>query len=452
MMSARLAAARALLAITERQRTLGAAVDEVRRGITDPRDRALILELVAGALRWRNALDAVIAQASRRRVDQLEAPVLAVLRLGCYQLRYLERVPAHATVSESVEAVRALAGPRAVGFVNAVLRTIAREGARLVLPPPASAAAPEADQMAYLSVTLSHPAWLVRRWLARYGYDAAARWCAWNNQPPAITVRPVPGVATDTLRGLLTSAGIRAEPAAFVTGALRLGPGELGRVPPDVLRQLRVQDEGAQLIAHAAGAVPGDRVLDVCAAPGGKSLVLADELDLAHDAASFLVSADHRPRRVSLLARTLRAHLASPHVVRLNARAGVPFVDAFDCVLADVPCSGLGTLRRDPDVKWARSPDDLDGLARTELEILRSAADAVRPGGRLIYATCSSEPDENEAVVEAFLHADARFSRAPFDRSVPAACITAAGDLATRPDRDGLDAFFAARLARREHA
>jgi 16S rRNA (cytosine967-C5)-methyltransferase len=450
--SARLAAARALIAITDGQATLGAAVDKERGDLTDPRDRALTLELVAGALRWRNALDAVITSASRRSTTQIEAAVLAVLRLGAYQLGYLDRVPAHAVVSESVESVRSLTGTRAAGFVNAVLRTLTRRGPALALPMPASAEAPESAQVAYLSTTLSHPEWLVRRWLARYGYEATARWCAWNNQPPAIVIRAVRGVDAAALLERLESAGVRVTPSPFVKGALRLAPGELGRLPADLAADLRVQDEGAQLVAHAAAAAPGERVLDLCAAPGGKSLVLADDLDLDGSRSSVLVSADHRAKRVALLATTLRAQLAQPRIVRLNARVGLPFDAAFDCVLADVPCSGVGTLRRDPDLKWTRSPDDLPALATAALEILRAAADAVRPGGRLVYATCSSEPEENEAVVETFLAGDARFGRHRFGAAVPDAILTSTGDLATRPDRDGLDAFFAAQLVRRAGA
>jgi 16S rRNA (cytosine967-C5)-methyltransferase len=221
----------------------------------------------------------------------------------------------------------------------------------------------------------------------------------------------------------------------------------------DLHDALAVQDEGSQLVARFAGATPDERVLDVCAAPGGKTLILAGDLALGDPRHhSVLVAGDRRLARVRLLSATLgRSGLDIP-VVALDALRPLPFGSPFDCVFLDAPCSGLGTLRRDPDLKWSRREDDLGRLVADQLRMLQSAADLVRPGGRLIYATCSSEPEENTGVVGTFLERDARFAvaRPPESVRVPTDVIDSSGRLVTEPFRHGLDAYFAVRLVRRE--
>ncbi len=215
-----------------------------------------------------------------------------------------------------------------------------------------------------------------------------------------MVVRPRAGISASELLHSLQSRDIQATPARYVPDAISLPPGALGRLASDDLERLHVQDEGSQLVARAVAARRGERVLDLCASPGGKTIVMASDLGLTSATpAPGLVAADHRPARVRLLAETLRrTHLPVP-IVRLDARGPLPFVAGFDAVLVDAPCSGLGTLSRDPDLKWSRTADQLEGLAADQRRMLRAAADAVRPGGRLIYATCSSEPEENIDVV-----------------------------------------------------
>jgi 16S rRNA (cytosine967-C5)-methyltransferase len=440
-----------LLSLDRGTTTLAVELDRARQGIADARDRALLLELTTGTLRWRNELDRLLVQASRRPIDRIDGRARAVLRVGAYQLRHL-RGPPHAVVHESVNAVRALGAPGAAGFVNAVLRTLQGRGAALELPRRPEPGDSEARQLAYLSITLSHPEWLVRRWLHRYGLEATERWCRFNNEAPAITVRSAGSVEPAALLERLRREGIDARPAPFVADALRLLPGSLGRISADLRRELRVQDEASQLVARFAAVQPGERVLDVCAAPGGKTLVLASDLTAAGGPrASLLVAADRRLNRVSLLARTIHEAGRQIPILAMNALMPFPFGATFDCVLLDVPCSGLGTLRRDPDLKWTRSEEDLPRFAVEEKRMLRMAADVVRPGGRLVYATCSSEPDENREVVDAFLAEDARYSM----HVPPAPCsrwsglIDERGCLATEPVRHELEAFFAAVLVRR---
>jgi 16S rRNA (cytosine967-C5)-methyltransferase len=222
-------------------------------------------------------------------------------------------------------------------------------------------------------------------------------------------------------------------------------------------RELRdavvVQAEGAQIVARAAAVRPGEVVLDVCAAPGGKTLVLATDLDVARERRSRLVAGDFRPSRVALLGRTLhRAGITAP-VVAHDATRALPYRPLFDCVVLDAPCSGLGTLSRDPDLKWSRTERELARFAAVESDMLDEAARVVKPGGRLLYATCSSEPDENEDVVARFLERTPQFAARPLSPGPPLdGMVDAQGFLATRPDRDGIDAFFAAMLVRRPAA
>ncbi|MEO8481758.1 MAG: 16S rRNA (cytosine(967)-C(5))-methyltransferase RsmB [Acidobacteriota bacterium] len=452
MITVRAAAAQVLLAIETGETTLGTEVERWRSEVPE-RDRALFLELATGTLRWRNELDAVIAAASQRAAREIDPPALAVLRLAVYQLRHLDRIPEHAIVHESVDTIRQLGQPKLSGFVNAVLRTMIRRGPAISLPKrPPSTSGIDA-QVRYLSITLSHPAWLVHRWIARVGFDAAEAWCQFNNSSPTVTVRSAGRLDAQTLLARLADVSIEATAAPFVPDAIRLPPGSLGRVPADLRDELVVQDEGAQLVARLADARPGERVLDACASPGGKSLVIASDLKRG-DSPTRLVAADFRQTRVETLARTLRPLAPDVSIVRLDARVALPFSAAFDCVLLDAPCSGLGTVRRDPDLKWTRRAADLPRFAADQLAMLRACAAVVRPGGRVIYATCSSEPEENTAVVDAFLADASEFTLMPPDPAspVPAVLRNPAGALETRPYEQGLDAYFGSVLARRRTA
>jgi 16S rRNA (cytosine967-C5)-methyltransferase len=448
MTSVRCAAARVLRAVDGGHATLAAELDRERAGLADDRDRGLLGEITTGALRWQAELDAVLAHASARAMDAIDPTVRAVLRVGAYQLLHLDRVPAHAAIDEAVESARALGHPRAAGFVNAVLRGVQRGPTTNALPPRPAMSAGRPEQLAYLATTLSHPAWLVERWIARYGFEAAERWCRFNNTTPSVTVRAAsPSDAAQMLEAL-EAAHVGATRASQAPEAITLPPGGLGRLPARLRDRLVVQDEASQLVAHVVGAQPGMRCLDVCAAPGGKTDVIWRDMGEA----GLLVASDRRPGRVRLLRTTLRRSGVPPRIVVLDATQPLPFDAVFDRVLVDAPCSGLGTIRRDPDLKWRRKEADLARLAGTQHLMLRRAGESVRDGGLLVYATCSSEPEENEAVVEAFLESDRRFvvQSAATDRrhEGAAAFVDGAGFFRTLPFRDGLDAFFAAVLVR----
>ena len=450
-MTPRLAAVEALIAIERGATTLASEIDRRRSQLADPRDQALFLELAAGTLRWRAALDAQIGAHSRRPITDLDPVVRAALRIAAFQLTRLDRVPAHALVNESVEIVRRQDHGRAAGFANAVLRALARGGREAALPARPGAGASRDQALDYLAITLSHPRWLAERWLDRYGFEATERWCAFNNASPEVTIRPAPDVPAAAIADALAASGAAFTACRFVRDAWRLPPGTYGRLPAEIRARTIVQDEASQLVAAAVGATSGERVLDLCAAPGGKTLILA-----ADAGASRVIACDYRPSRVSLLRDTLRrAGLEAP-IGRLNAAASLPFAAAFDRVFVDVPCSGLGTVRRDPDLKWSRTAGDLPRLAELERAILERAAGAVKPGGLLVYATCSSEPDENADVVARFLGTHPDFARSgppPAPRAADlAAVLDLNGDLVTRPFDHDLDAFYAAFLVRQRGA
>jgi len=447
MISARLAAARVLVAVERGRTTLAAEVDRAREDV-GVRDRSLFLEIVAGTLRWQNELDAALQAVSKRPIAQLDVHARAVLRIGAYQLRHLDRVPVHAIVHESVEDVRTLGHPRAAGFVNAVLRSLSRL-AHLPLPARPMQGDDRDAARAYLSVTLSHPEWLVARWLERYGFEAALSWCRFNNAPPDLVVRSARGLSGDRLLAALRAVEAAAQPARFVRDAVQVPAGSLGRLGAAWRDDLVVQEETSQIVAQAVGARPGHSVLDLCASPGAKTAILGRSLERN----GVLVASDHRPARVALLSATLRRTATTAAVVRLDATHPLPFRQTFDRVLVDAPCSGLGVLRRDPDLKWSRRPDDLPALAAVQFDMLSHAAAVVRPGGHLVYATCSSEPEENEHIVDRFLAAHSAFELLRTDPGPAVAdagvLIDERGFLRTLPFLHGLDAFFAATLRRR---
>jgi 16S rRNA (cytosine967-C5)-methyltransferase len=392
-----------------------------------PRDRAFLHELVLGTLRLRGALDFALAPLlARQPLDQLDPAVRTVLRLGAHQVLHL-RVPDRAAVSESVDLARA-AAPRAAGLVNAVLRRLAREGAPV--PPD-----PETDPLGWLTTAGSLPRWLAERWLQRLGPEAAvARGRALLVAPPAV-FRLNPRVPDAMER--IASAGVTPVPLT-VPGAWLASGGS----PQDLASSgvLYLQDQGSQLVGHLAHG--GHLTLDACAAPGGKSTLLAD----ANGPGAIVVAAEASPRRAQTLGALVRRWGAPG--IRVVAADGLrpPLVAAFDRVLIDAPCSGLGTLGRHPDIRWRARPADLAHHAARQGALLRSLAPLVRPGGTLVFATCSTEPEENEGVVAPFLEAHPDFTVA---RGPQWADAFADGSFyRTRPERDGGDAFFAARMTR----
>lgn len=397
-------------------------------GSLDDADRRLAHEIAAGVFRRRGDLDARLMPLARQGWGSVAPAVRDILRIGAYQLSALDRIPAHAAVATAVDLARAAAGEGAARFVNAVLRNL---GGRTA--PPAMAL----DPAGHLAALHSHPAWLVERWLARFGPDDTVRLLEWNNTKPTLVLQP----ARDddaALAARWAAAGLPPVRAALDAGWVSplSRPAE---VPGFVEGAFFVQDPAQALVARFAAATPGMTVYDACAAPGGKSLALGRS-------AGLVVSADQTRGRVVRLRENLaRAGSGRERVVVATALA--PPVRPVDLVLLDAPCLGTGTLARHPDARWRTSEEALHRLAAQQAALLRTLADVVRVGGWLVYATCSLEPEENDAQVDALLAADRRFVRDPAD-TVPAAILSPAGDLRLLPQVHGTDGAFAARLRR----
>jgi 16S rRNA (cytosine967-C5)-methyltransferase len=460
---ARRAALQCLLAVSSGDADLASALEPIRSRLTDPRDRALATDIVTGVQRWRGLLDHLIVTLAKRPLTRIDAEIVEVLRLSIYQLLYLTRVPAAAVVDDAVNLAGQAGKKSAGGFVNAVLRTVSRQ--RHALPLPARPADTDNRDAAldYLTIALSHPRWLVERWLDRVGFADTERWLQFNNATPPLTIRANRFRTTAAqLHATLTAHGIAATRGRHAPDCFDVDRG--GRTPTDELESLHqsfvVQDEASQLVTLLAGEFPGHLVLDTCASPGGKTTALAaaQRAGLGERGGAprpaAIIACDVRARRVDLLRRTLTLTGAvGVQVVQADLLQPLPFQPRFDCVFVDAPCSGLGTVRRDPDIKWRRRADDVTALAERQGQMLVHAAQMVAPGGRLIYATCSSEPEENDGVVRTFAAAsgftivDAR-SVHPVFAADPHQLIDSGGMLRTLPYRHQVEAFFGAVLQR----
>ncbi len=407
----------------------------------DSRDRAFFRELVYGVLRWRNRLDAAFEIFLTEPPDRLSPGVRTALRLGTYQLLFLDRVPVHGAVNTSVE----LAGRKnekwAKGLVNAVLRKVSQRP----FDPPAALE----DR---LTVWESHPRWLVQRWIASIGPEAARARCEANNAEGPVVFRVNP-VLTDAAslaarfreEGVATSAG-RIDPDCLW---METSPGNrhvsFSDTAPYAEGAFIAQDEASSLAARFVGVKPGDRVLDACAAPGGKTAVMS----WMAGPEGKVVAADIAISRLTRLMANCARIKAPVEVLAMSA--GKPsFGDVFDSVLVDAPCSGLGVLRRHPDARWRLREEELARHGRLQLELLKNAALTVRPGGHLTYAVCSNEPEETERVAEAMNHSG--FFRDAGTEFLPPPArkfVGKDGVLRLRPeDRSGLDGFFAVRWRR----
>jgi len=406
-----------------------------------PRDRALATELVYGTLRWQRLLDWHLARASHRPLAELSSRVRTLLRVSAYQLAFLDRIPPWAVVHEAVELAKHRRSRGAAEFVNGVLRSLA--GAPRPWPEPAGA-----DPVDTLALRTSQPTWLVRRWVARHGaVDAAALARAMNERPPLVvrvnSLRATAAAVVEALGG----PGVQVTPCRYAPEGLTVrGAGDPGALRPIRAGWCAVQDEAAILVGHVVAPEPGETVADVCAAPGTKTTHLAQLMANR----GRVLATDPHPGRLGLL----RAACARLGVTIVEARGGgvedlARDVGAVcDRVLVDAPCSNLGVLRRNPDGKWRRCEEDLPGLAVAQTAILEAAARLVRPGGVLVYATCSLEPEENEMVVAALRRRRPDYRSDPIPERIPRDCLEAPDLLRTFPHRHGTDGFTAVRLRR----
>ena len=406
-------------------------------------DHGLATELVMGVLRWRSLLDQRMATASSQPLERLDPEVLAALRLGLYQLQFLSRVPARAAIFESVELVKAARKRSAASFVNAILRKSVLKSAESMLE--LIEHCTDASQLAAYS---AHPEWLVASWVERYGLAAGRQICVHNQSVPATAI----SIYDDQSEKELAAAGVLLGPGLLLSNARRVDSGDVTKTRAFREGRISIQDEASQLVAVLAG--HGERMLDCCAAPGGKATLLARRNPHATVVATEL----HR-HRARLLRRLVR--VPNVHVLAADARQ-LPFAAGFDRILADVPCSGTGTLARNPEIKWRLTFADLAELQSRQIAILKSALRLLADHGRLVYSTCSLEREENEAVLEAALDDCAGFEqidcgaeleqlkRSGELRSEDVDSLRAGPYLRTIPGKHPCEGFFAAIIERKE--
>lgn len=409
---------------------LGAAIDH-RGSSLDGRDRRWTQELVYGMLRRRGWIDHALMPRVRGGLARLDGDLADLIRLGAYQLLEMGSVPAYAAIAQTVELAKQRHGLGASKLVNAVLRRLDRERSSLGSDLPT-------DPIEALATEFSHPRWLVARWVARWGPEETRALLEANNREAPVIVRPW-GLVREQLEAMLESVGAPVADAPLADDSIRLaGPVNLQELPAFQQGSCFVQDPAATLVTRYAAIPAGATVADLCSAPGGKSVELART-------AAFVVSADLSPPRLSRLLDT-KCRLDVPNMAAVAFDARQPAITPVDAVLVDAPCTGTGTFRRHPDARWRLRMSDLAVTALVQRDILRSAARLVRPGGLLIYSTCSLELEENEAQVEAFLSAHPQWQLEPPPEGAVPAMTLDHGFLRVLPHTHGADGAFAARL------
>jgi len=399
----------------------------------DARDRRWLRELVYGMLRHRGAIDAILEERVRGGLARVDPDLVDLMRLGVYQLLHMGSVPAYAAIAQTVELAKVRHGIGASKLMNAVLRRIDRESNDLTVPLPA-------DPVEALAVKYSHPRWLVARWLARYGEEGTTVLMMKNNAEAPVVIRPY-GIVREQLEAMLEGSGVEVEDAPLSRDSIQISGGisltELGAFKQGLFF---VQDPGSTLVTQYA-AIPQDSVVaDLCSAPGGKTLELSR-------IAKTVIASDRSVQRLSRLLDN-RARLEAHNVLVVIGDARFPAVREVDAVLIDVPCTGTGTFRRHPDARWRLKVSDISVMSQLQGSIINAAARIVKPGGLLIYSTCSLEPEENDAIVDDFLARNPDWTLEPPPAgTVPPETIDR-GFLRILPQVHGSDGAFAARLRR----
>ena len=447
------AAAYDVLLRVERDAAFATEVLDARLEALEKRaDAALATELTLGVLRWQRLLDFLLGHHTKSGIGALDAEVRLALRLGLYQLRFLSRVPAAAAVSDSVELVKRARKSSAAGLVNAILRRSARDPH--LRGSPDSLLPPDLSLAERLGISLSHPDWLVARWLVRFGEAGTRALLESNNRPPRLTAAILDAGRAQETRAALSHCGFEVSPGQWLASAVEIRSARdassrrspLSPLPAHAI----IQDEASQMIPLLAGVQPADRVLDLCAAPGGKTARLALQAR-----GGLLVASDLHLHRLRQMRQLLsRAGVPGVAAVALDATRPLPFSAKFDRILVDAPCSGTGTLARNPEIRWRLKPEDLSALAAKQRALLREALARLAPGGRLIYSTCSLEPEENEQIVDEILtsgrarlaHSGATLAPHLRPQAPAASLFDPRGIFRTLPPRDSTDGFFAVAL------
>ena len=413
----------------------------LREADLKPEDSHLVTALVQGALRHRGTLDHHLAYFARENWNGLPAWMRGVLRIGALQMLFMDRIPVSAAVDESVKLAKKYGHPGTAGLVNALLRKLAR-GERAPYPDP------KTHPGEYLAAVHSHPLWLVERWVARLGREEAERLLERDNEEPSVSVRPNLAIAKkEEILARLRAEGFHPEPGPNGGPVWIMGGGFV----PSRSKAFReglisLQDEAEATVVPILDPRPGERVLDLCAAPGSKSAQIAE----AVGAQGRVVALERHPSRAKALRSNLRERLRLTNVeIVCGDGVAPPFRAVFDRVLVDAPCSGLGVLRRRADARWRKDESSILAMAAQQPQLLEGAAALVRPGGVLVYSVCSLEPEETSSVVESFLNAHPEFTVEKADRYLPPAFRSGGFSMIASPQRNGTDGVFAARFRKR---
>ena len=409
-------------------------------------DRSFLTELTYGVIRWREKLDWVIRQFSKILFEKIELETLNILRLGLYQILFLTRTPSSAAVNESVELAKRHRGKGGAGFVNAILRSAIRQNNEIRYPDMSK------DPTLHISVIQSHPLWLTQRWVKEVGVEETIRVCTFNNQISSLTLR------TNTLKinrkdliEKLKEQDLKAFPATYSEeGIVVKNPPPTSELPLIKEGLYIIQDEASQLVTAMMDPKPGERILDACAAPGGKTTHMAQKMENQGE----IYALDVGKGKLDLIEEMCqRLGIKMVKTTQADAAQSLPIPQGlkFDRILADVPCSGFGTLRRNPDLKWRRGAEDIKRLSKLQLSILKNLAVYVKEGGVLIYSTCTVFHEENEDVVERFLGGNPEFQLDRMDKVLPEKFHSFVQNryFKTFPPKDEMDGFFVARMIKR---
>jgi len=411
----------------------------------NPKDRAFVTELVYGIIKNKLRLDYIISQFSKIKPSKMSKNILNILRLGVYQIVFLDRVPDFAAINESVNLAKRLENKKVAAFVNAVLRTILREKHNVTYPDPQKT--PEE----YLSIYYSFPVWMIKRWINLFGYKFTEDLCKAFNEKSKTCIR-INTLKTnkEELKAIFAGEKVETSPGLYVDEALYLESSPPLMSLPSFKEGLFLpQDESSMIAAKAIDAKSGEKILDVAAAPGGKTSYFAQSMDNQ----GHITAWDIHPHRVKLIEETCRRLGVSIVKAELKNAKNIDMesLDGYDKVLVDAPCSGLGIIRRKPDIKWSKSPKDITALKAEQQEILEVCSRYVKPGGILVYSTCSIEPEENQGIVDSFLRKNTDFSYDDIRLYLPKSLNfdDPAGFIQLYPNIHGTDGFFVARLKRK---
>lgn len=409
-------------------------------------DRAFITELVYGVLKWRLSIDYIIDKFSSVKIKKLSPWILNILRLGVYQLVYMSKIPESAACNESVNLSKRYGHSASSRFVNAVLRNVARSKDNIDYPDK------NKDLTAYLSIKYSHPDWMVKNWLSRYGESFTEELLRINNEPAPLTVRVnILKTTRDELRELLKKDGYETEPAKYIENALTIiNPSSISKMEAFVKGLFQVQDESSMLVGRVLDPRPGEVIVDVCSAPGGKTTHIAELMENRGQVIARDIH-EHKIKLINEAAIRLGIDIIKAEIFDAS-EMDLELAEKADRVLVDAPCTGLGIIRRKPDIKWTRNSNDLKDIVKIQEKILNTSSKYVKPGGVLVYSTCTIEPQENEELVKRFLESNKEFALEDISGQLPeglAKDTAKDGYIQLYTNIDGIDGFFISKMRKR---